>query len=387
MSEAYILGAVRSAVGKKNGGLSGTRPDEVAGLVLKALVDRTGVDPRQIEDVVMGCVTQVGEQGLNVARNAALIAGFPITVAGTTVNRLCGSSQQAVDFAAMAVMSGTHDLMIGAGIESMSRINMGSDMFYNGEPATPSSMMNERFTIVPQGISAEFMAKKWKLSRAALDEYSLGSHQKATAAQEKGYFDKEIAPLELKNADGKMVSITRDEGPRKDTNLAKLGSLKPAFQEDGVITAGSSSQISDGAAALLIGSAAKAKELGIKPRARIIAMSVAGVDPTLMLSGPIPATQKALAKAGLKMSDIDLVEINEAFASVVLAAGAELGFDWNKVNVNGGAIALGHPLGASGARLLTTLLHEMERRDVRYGLATMCIGFGQGITTIIDRHV
>ncbi len=385
MAEAYIVEAVRTAVGRRRGSLSNTRADELAAHCLSALTSRAKVDPGEIDDVVMGCVTQVGEQGMNVARIAVLNAGFPVEVPGTSVNRMCGSSQQAVHFAAQAVMSGAMDMVIGAGVESMSRINMGSDMFYNGEPALPSPMMTERFTIIPQGRSAELIAHKWGLSRQALDEFSLNSHQKALEAIDKGYFQREIVPLEVKNENGETIRFDVDEGPRRDTSLEKLASLKPAFQEDGVITAGSSSQISDGASALLIASKEKAKALGLKPRARIVAMAVAGVDPTIMLTGPIPATRKVLAKAGLKLSDIDLIEINEAFASVAMACGMELGFDFSKVNVNGGAIALGHPLGASGGRLLTTLLYEMERRDVRYGLSTMCIGFGQATATIIER--
>ena len=385
MAEAYILEAVRTAIGKKNGALSRTRADELAGHTLRALVSRAKVDPAEIEDVVMGCVTQVGEQGLNVARVAALNAGFPIEVAGTSVNRMCGSSQQAVHFAAQAVMSGAMDLVVGAGVESMSRINMGSDMFYNGEPAMPSSLMTERFTIIPQGNSAELISEKWGLTRQAIDEYALMSHTRALEAIDKGHFRREIVALELAGADGRKVTFDVDEGPRRDTSLERLRNLKPAFMENGTITAGSSSQISDGSAALLIGSREKAQQLGLKPRARIVSMAVAGVDPTRMLTGPIPATRKALAKAGLSLKDIDLIEINEAFASVVLASGIDLGWDYSKVNVNGGAIALGHPLGASGARLLTTLLHEMERRNVRYGLSTMCIGFGQATATILER--
>ena len=385
MSEAYIVEAVRTAIGKKNGTLSATRADELGGDVLAALVRRAGVDPAEVEDVIMGCVTQVGEQGLNVGRVSALNAGFPITVTGVSVNRMCGSSQQAVDFAAMAVMSGAHDLIIGAGVESMSRVTMGSDMFYQGAAVIPSDRMSERFTMVSQGVSAELIAQKWGISRSALDEFSLASHEKALAAQAKGYFDKEIVPVQVTTPQGDEVTFVTDEGPRADTSMAKLAGLRTVFKEDGVITAGSSSQISDGAAALLLASKEKCEALGVKPKARVVSMAVAGVDPTIMLTGPIPATWKALKKAGLTIADIDLIEINEAFASVAIACGAELGFDFNKVNVNGGAIALGHPLGASGARLLTTLLHELERRDLRYGLSTMCIGFGQGIATIIER--
>jgi len=385
MAEAYIIEAARSAVGRKNGTLSNTRADELAAHVLKGLASRAKIDPYDIEDVIMGCVTPVGEQGLNVARVAALNAGFPIEVTGTTVNRMCGSSQQAVHFAAQAVMSGAMDMVIGAGVEAMSRIRMGSDMFYEGEPVMPSPMMTERFSIVPQGISAELVAEKWEISRGALDEFSLMSHQRALAAIEKGHYKREILPIEVTNSEGNRVLFDTDEGPRKDTSLEKLASLRTVFKEDGVITAGSSSQISDGSAAILVANEKKVKELGLKPRARIVAMTVVGVDPTMMLAGPIPATHKVLQKAGLTMDDIDLVEINEAFGSVVLAWGLELGVNFDKVNVNGGAIALGHPLGATGAKLMTTLLHEMERREVRYGLQTMCIGFGQATATIIER--
>lgn len=385
MSEAYIVEAVRTAVGKKNGTLSHVRADELGAHMLNALVTRAKADPQDVEDVIMGCVTPLGEQGLNVARVAALNAGFPIEVCGTTINRMCGSSQQSVHFAAAAVMSGQMDLVIGSGVESMSRINMGSDMFYNGEPAVPSPMMTERFTIIPQGSSAELIVEKWGLTRAGLDEFALHSHQKALAAIDKGYFKREIAPIQVTLPDGKQVTFETDEGPRRDTSLQRLSSLRPAFSETGAITAGSSSQISDGSAGLLIANDAGLKKLGAKPRARIVAMAVAGVDPTIMLTGPIPATRKVLAKAGMRIEDINLIEINEAFAPVVMATVQELGMDMSLVNVNGGAIALGHPLGASGARLLTTLLHEMERRNVRYGLSTMCIGFGQATATIIER--
>lgn len=385
MAEAFIVEAARTAVGKKNGVLSKLRADELAAHLLKGLVARGNVDPNEVEDVIMGCVTQVGEQGLNVARVAALNAGFPIEVCGTSVNRMCGSSQQSVHFASMAVMSGQMDVTIGAGVESMSRISMGSDMFYNGEPAIPSQMMTERFTIIPQGNSAELICQKWGFTRSGLDEFALMSHQRALNAIDKGYFKKEIVPVQVTLEDGKTVTFDTDEGPRRDTSLERLSKLKPAFSEDGVITAGSSSQISDGAAGLILANEAGVRRLGLKPRARIVATAVAGVDPTIMLTGPIPATRKVLAKAGMKLSDIDLIEINEAFAPVVMATVQDLGMDMNKVNVNGGAIALGHPLGASGARLLTTLLHELERRNLRYGLSTMCIGFGQATATIIER--
>jgi acetyl-CoA acetyltransferase family protein len=375
---AYIVDAVRSpiAVGKAGGGLSGVRPDVLAGHVLKALVDRVGVDPARVDDVVLGCVTQVGEQGLNVARNAALIAGFPVDVTGASVNRMCGSSQQALNFAAMGVASGFQDLVIAGGVESMSRVPMGSDMMLNGEPAAIPPEMSWRYTIVPQGVSAELVAKRYGLGRAELDAFSLESHRRAAAAQDAGWFDREIAPV---------GAFAKDEGIRRDTSLEKLGKLKPAFQSDGVITAGSSSQISDGAAAVLVASERAVKEYGLKPRAKIVAMATAGVDPTIMLNAPVPATRKALAQAGLRIGDIDAYEMNEAFASVVVGCGRALEMDFAKLNAHGGAIALGHPLGASGARLTATLLGVLDRTGGRRGLLTMCIGFGQGITTIVER--
>ena len=384
--EAYIIDAVRTPVAKKKGALAGVRADELAAIPLRALVERNGLDPAVVEDVVMGCVTQVHEQGLNVARVAALNAGFPVDVTGTSVNRMCGSSQQALNFAAMGVASGYQDLVIAAGVESMTRVPMGSDMFLNGEMVLPGEAMRWRYTLVPQGVSAELVAKRFGLSRAELDAFSLESHRRAGAADDAGVFANEIVPVEVQGESGKVV-FSRDEGIRRDTTLARLASLKPAFQEDGVITAGSSSQISDGAAAVLLASDYAVREYGLKPRARIVSMATAGVDPTIMLTAPIGATQKALTKLNMSMSDIDLVEINEAFASVALGCGRELGFDFDRTNIYGGAIAMGHPLGASGARLLTTLLNAMEQEDVRYGLVTMCIGFGQGIATIIDREI
>jgi len=380
--EAYIIDAVRTPVGRKKGALSGLRADELAALPLAALVRRAGLDPALIDDVVMGCVTQVGEQGVNVGRVAALLAGFPVDVTGVSVNRMCGSSQQAIHFAAMGVASGYQDLVIAAGVESMSRVPMGSDMMLSGEMVLPSPEMSWRYTIIPQGLSAELVAKRYELSRAELDEFSLQSHRRAAAADDAGLFAPEILPVELPAG-----RLEHDEGIRRDTTLARLSSLKPAFKEDGVITAGSSSQISDGAAAVLLASASAVKEYGLKPRARIVSMATAGVDPTIMLTGPVPACRKALGKVDLSIRDMDLIEINEAFASVAVGCGRDLGFDFERTNVYGGAIALGHPLGASGARLMTTLLNALEQRDGRYGLLTMCIGFGQGTCTIIDREI
>ncbi len=366
MRDALILDALRTPVGRQGGALAHWRPDDLAAEVLAELVRRNGVKPADVDDVVLGCVTQVQEQGVNVARQAALAAGFPVSVPATTVNRLCASSLQAANFAAQAVMSGQNELAIGAGTESMTRVPMGSDV----GPFSPR--VTERFDLVSQGISAEFIAEKWGFSRRQLDEFSFESHQKALRAD----FKPEILPID---------GMTADEGPRKDTSVEKMGTLKPAFKEGGLITAGNSSQISDGAAALLVASPEKAKALGRTPRARFVATAAAGVDPTIMLTGPIPATEKVLRRAGLRMKDIDLFECNEAFAPVVLAWLKETGADPERVNVNGGAIALGHPLGATGARLLTTLLYEMERRDARRGLVAMCIGMGQGVATILER--
>jgi acetyl-CoA acyltransferase len=388
MSDAVIVAAARSAIGKKKGSLAATRADELLAKVLKGLVDRAKVDPKEIDDVVAGCVTQAGEQGWNIARTAALMAGFPVEVTGTSVNRQCGSSQQAFHFAAMAVMSGQMDAVIAAGVESMSRVPMGSDGMVPPSPLLPfSPMFAERFNFVPQHTSAELVAEKWGISRRQCEELSLASHQRAAAAREGGRFKAEIVPLEVKLPDGTTRVFENDEGIRPESTLEKMASLAPVVKPDGVVTAATSSQISDGAAAILVTTREKAERLGMKPRAKVVATAVAGVDPVMMLHGPIPATQKVLARAGLRKEDIGLVEINEAFASVPLAWSKELGWGLDAVNVNGGAIALGHPLGGSGARLLTTLLHEMERRDVRYGLCTMCIGFGQATATILDRRV
>jgi len=380
MNNAVIVGAARTAVGRRNGKLSTVRPDDLLADTLKALVERTKIDPAEVEDVVIGCVDQLGEQGFNIARNAALIAGFPLDVCGTTLDRMCGSGQQAANFAAMGVMSGQYDCVIAGGVENMSRVPMGSNGSGPGEgPLSPR--LQALYNIVPQGISAEMLAERWGLKREELDKFSGESHEKAGRAIAEGRFKREIAPITL--PDGSVFDT--DEGVRVPVNWEKLASLAPSFKPDGVVTAGSSSQISDGAAAVLIMSEARAKALKLTPRARIVATSLAGVDPTIMLTGPIPATQRVLKKAGLKIDQIDLFEINEAFASVVLAWERELHPDMERVNVNGGAIALGHPLGCSGAKLMNTLLHELERTKKRYGLQTMCIGFGQGIGTIIER--
>lgn len=376
LQEPVIVEAVRTPIGKNQGVFKDLRPDDLGVVVLKALVERVGISPGEVEDVVFGCVTQRGEQGGNIARIIVLEAGFPIEVAGTTVNRLCGSGQQGVNFAAQEVATGLADCVIGGGVESMSREPIGSDM---DKPLNQKLL--ERYEIVWQGESAERVADLWNISRRELDEFSVDSHLKAAKAQEEGRFDREIVPVQV---NGQL--ITKDEGVRRDTSLEKVAKLMPVFRPNGKITAASSSQISDGAAALLIMSREKAKALGLKPRAKFRAWAVAGVDPTIMLTGPIPATQKALKKAGLSLKDIDLFECNEAFASVPIAWGRELDVDWEKVNVNGGAIALGHPLGATGAILITKILYELERRDAQFGLVTMCTGFGQGIATIIERE-
>ncbi len=378
MAEAYILEAVRTPIGKRGGALASIRPDDLAAKCLNGLIDRAGIDPAEIDDVVMGCVTQVGEQGLNIGRMSVLAAGWPISVPGTTVNRMCASSLQAVNFAAQAVMAGTMDLTVGAGTESMSRVEMGSD----GGPI--SSVIEDRFDVVPQGISAELIAERYGLTREDLDRLAVQSHTNALRAQSEHRFDREIIPITV-TREGEVVTVTADEGPRPGSTLEKVRALKAAFKTDGAVTAASASQISDGAAAVLIGTKEKAEALGLQTRAKIKSIAVVGTDPTMMLLGPGPATRKALDKAGLTIDDIDVFEVNEAFASVVLAWAKDVGADMDKVNVNGGAMALGHPLGCSGARLIVTLLHEMERQDARYGLATLCIGFGLAVATIIER--
>jgi acetyl-CoA acyltransferase len=380
MANAVIVGAARTAVGKKNGKLAGVRPDDLLADTLKALVERVKIDPGEVEDVVVGCVDQVGEQGMNIARNAALIAGFPLDVCGTTLDRMCGSGQQAANFAAMGVISGQYECVIAGGVENMTRVPMGSNGAGPGEgPFSPR--LQALHNIIPQGLSAEMIAEQWGLKREELDELAARSHETAGRAIADGRFKREIVPVTL--PDGSVFDT--DEGVRVPVNREKMAALAPSFKPDGVVTAANSSQISDGAAALLIMSEARAKALGLTPRARVVATALAGVDPTIMLTGPIPATQRVLKRAGLKLDQIDLIEINEAFASVVLAWERELHPDMGRVNVNGGAIALGHPLGCSGAKLMTTLLHELERSKKRLGLQTMCIGFGQGIATVIER--
>ncbi len=387
MPTAVIVDAIRTPLGRRNGKLKDWHPVDLAAETLKALIDRTGIDPAIVDDVVMGCVMQVGEQAANVARNAVLAAGWPDTVPGTTIDRQCGSSQQAAHFAAQGVIAGAYDVVVAAGVEVMTRVPMGASMVDGkfGFPFGPK--VGARYApsggLVPQGISAELIADKWGLSRDDLDAFGVRSQQYAARATAEGRFQAEILPV--LGTDGAMMSI--DEGLR-ETTTESLAMLKPVFrteEEGGRVTAGNSSQITDGAAALLIMSEEKAAELGLTPRARFVNFSLAGSDPRMMLTAPIPATEKVLARAGLLIDDIDLVEINEAFASVVLAWEQDLHPDMTKVNVNGGAIALGHPLGASGARLMTTLLNELERTGGRYGLQTMCEGGGMANATIIER--
>jgi acetyl-CoA acyltransferase len=394
MPNAVIIDAVRTAGGKRNGKLSGWHPSDLAGEVLKALAERNNLDPALIEDVIMGCVMQVGNQGLNIGRNAVLAAGWPETVPATSVDRQCGSSQQSAHFAAQGVIAGAYDVVVAAGVEVMTTTPMGASITPGSIPFGPKVL--ERYApvggLVPQGISAELIADKWGLSREDLDGFGARSQQFAERARDEGRFDNEIIPVKEKRLDretGNIIEsdelVMADEGIRAGTTVETLANLKPAFKPDGKVTAGNSSQITDGASAALIMSETKANHLGLKPRARFHSFALAGVDPVTMLTGPIPATAKVLERSGLKMDDIDLVEINEAFASVVLAWEKELHPDMSKVNVNGGAIALGHPLGSSGTKLLATLLNELERAGGRYGLLTMCEGGGMANATIIER--
>jgi acetyl-CoA acyltransferase len=386
MREAVIVDAVRTPVGRRGGGFANLHAVDLGAAPLRALVERNGIDPLRIDDLIFGCVSQVGEQSVNVARSAWLAAGLPEEVPATTIDRQCGSSQQALHFAAQGVMAEVYDLVVAGGVEHMTRVPMGSSMAGPGVPFGRTVSARYQGRLVPQGISAELIAEKWGLTRAEQDEFSLRSHQRAAAAQDAGRFDAQLVAVEVPGADGAASGWVRaDEGVRRDTSAEKLASLKSAFRPDGMVTAGNSSQISDGAAALLVAGRDTAEALGLRPRARFTSFALAGVDPVTMLTGPIPATEKALAKAGLSMADLDVIEINEAFASVVLAWGREVDPDWSKVNPNGGAIALGHPLGASGARLMTDLLAELERRDSRYGLQVMCEGGGMANATVIER--
>ena len=379
MTSAVIVDAVRTAIGKRGGALKDVRPDDLAAHMLRGIVERNDLKPSLVDDVILGCVTQIDEQGMNIARIAALVAGFPATVPGTSVNRMCGSGQQAVNFGAQSVLAGGNDIVLAGGVESMSRVPISSD----------AGVLNEKlvakYDVVPQGIAADLVADKYEITREQMDEFSYWSHRKAVKAIDDGRFKAEIIPVPVIDEQGTKRAFDTDEHPRRNTSLEKLASLPPAFRADGRITAGNSSGINDGAAALLVTTDAKAKEMGWTPRARILATSQVGVDPVLMLEGPIPASRKVLDKTGLTIDNIDVWEINEAFASVPLATIKALDLDPARANPNGGAIALGHPLGATGARLLLTAMHELERRKKTYALSTLCIGFGQGIATIIER--
>jgi acetyl-CoA acyltransferase len=379
MRDAVIVEAVRTPVGKRNGGLSGVHPVDLSAHVLTSLVERAGLDPAQVEDVIWGCVSQVGEQTFDIARTAALAAGWPESVTGVTVDRQCGSSQQSVHFAAAGLVSGQYDVVVAGGVESMSRVPMGAAV---GEADPFGSRFAARYGgVFPnQGIGAEMIAEQWGLSRAQLDEFAVASHEKAAAAQDEGRFDAQIAPVTT--PDGTVVA--RDEGIRRGSTVETLGSLKTPFKADGVISAGNASQISDGSAALLMTTSEKAAELGLTPIARVHTAVLAGADPVIMLTAPIPATQKALQRSGLSIDQIGAFEVNEAFAPVPLAWLADIGADAKALNPNGGAIALGHPLGGSGARLMTTLVHHMRDNGIRYGLQTMCEGGGQANATVLE---
>jgi acetyl-CoA acetyltransferase family protein len=382
--EVVIVEAVRTPIGRghpEKGYYKDTHPNELLGKCYSEVIGRAGIDATEVEDVITGCVQQYGEQMFNVGRNAWLQEGLPVETPATTVDRQCGSAQQAVNFAAALIAAGVHDAAIGSGVEHMGHIPMGVGFKWVDEVGSPwPEAMLEKYNLVPQGISAEMIADKWEIPRSELDELGVRSHQLAHQATEEGRFERETVPFQV-NGD----TYVADQGIRPDTSLEKLSSLKPAFKEDGKVTAGNASQISDGAAAVLLMERSKAEALGLKPRARIMDQTTVGVDPVIMLTGPIPATKKLLERNKMQMSDIDLVEINEAFASVVAAWRRELDPDMDRVNVNGGAIALGHPLGSTGARLITTLLHEMERSDKEIGLVTMCCGGGLGTGTLIQR--
>ncbi|SEE97358.1 acetyl-CoA acyltransferase [Streptomyces sp. 3213] len=379
MREAVVVEAVRSAVGKRNGGLAGVHAADLSAVVLQALVDRTGLDPEVVDDVVWGCVGQLGDQSSNVGRYAVLAAGWPETIPGTTVNRACGSSQQALDFAAQAVMSGQQDVVVAGGVEVMSRVPLGASRA-GGMPYGPQVLARYADFSFNQGVSAELIARKWGLGRSVLDEFAALSHERAAAAQDGGAFEAQIVPV----IDDTGATVTVDEGIRRGTSNATLANLKPSFQEDGVIHAGNSSQISDGAAALLVTTPEKARELGLTPIARYRAGVVTGSDPVLMLTGPIPATEKVLRKTGVGLSEVGVFEVNEAFAPIPLAWLAETGADPALLNPLGGAIALGHPLGASGAVLMTRMLHHMRDHGIRYGLQTMCEGGGTANATVVE---
>jgi acetyl-CoA acyltransferase len=381
--DVVIVEAARSPIGRRNGVLSHVHAVELAAHAIDAVLQRTGIDPNLVDQVIFGCVSQVGEQSINIGRQAWLHNHLPVEVPATTLDFQCGSSQQAVHLAAGLIASGAADVILAGGVESMSRIPMFSNMEHHGSPYTPQIL--DDHNIINQGMSAEWIAQKWNITRAEADELGCVSHSKAHQATERGWFSAEIAPIEATDENGQPVTVRQDEGIRAGTSVEKMATLKTPFMDDGIVTAGNASQISDGSAALLVMSADKASELGLRARARIVAQAVVGVDPALMLTGPIPATKKVLNSAGLSLDDMDLVEINEAFASVVLAWEREYAPDMERVNVNGGAIALGHPLGASGSRLMVTLLHALERTGGRYGLQTMCCGGGMGTGTILER--
>jgi acetyl-CoA acetyltransferase family protein len=382
--EVVIVEAARTPIGRGHptkGWYRDVHPNELLGAAYRAVIERSRIDPELVDDVAAGCLTQVGEQSQNIARNAWLQAGLPATTPASTVDRQCGSAQQAVSFAAGLIAAGVHDVMIGAGVEHMGRIPMGSDVAHPEDFGTPyPAELMERYELIPQGLSAEMIAAQWEIPRSEQDALGLRSHQNAARATDEGRFEREIIPL---HADGELR--VSDQGIRRDTSLQQLAALRPAFKPDGTVTAGNASQISDGAAAVLLMAREKAEALGLAPRARIYDATTVGVDPVIMLTGPIPATRKLLERNGMEIDDIDLIEINEAFASVVCAWQRELHPDMDRVNVNGGAMALGHPLGSSGARLITTLLHELERSDGEIGLVTMCTAGGTGTGTLLRR--
>lgn len=382
--EVVIVEAARSPIGRRNGALSRVHAVALGAHSIQAVLQRSGIDPLEVEQVIFGCVSQVGEQAINIGRNAWLHAHLPIEVPATTIDFQCGSSQQAVHLAAGMIGSGAAEVILAGGVESMSRVPMGSN-FMNGPGFAYTDDILADHDIQNQGVSAEWMAERWKISRQEADQLGLESHQRAHYATDCGWFDAEIAPIETTGEDGQPLTLRHDEGIRPNSSLEKMATLPTPFKEGGIVSAGNASQISDGSAALLLMSREKAAALGLSPRARIVAQTLVGVDPALMLSGPIPATKKVLAQAGLSLDEIDLIEINEAFASVVLAWQREYQPDMSRVNVQGGAIALGHPLGASGARLMVTLLHALERTGGRYGLQSMCCGGGMGTGTIIER--
>ena len=398
LREAWIVDAVRTPIGRYGGALAGVRPDDLAALVLRALVDRTGVDPAAVEDVILGCANQAGEDNRNVARMALLLAGYPVEVAGLTVNRLCGSGLQAINSAAHAIAVGDGDVFVAGGVESMSRAPFvmlkPEAAFERGTRELVDSTLGWRFVnprldavypAISLGETAECVADDWHVTRERQDAFAAESQRRAVAAIEGGRFDGQLVPVPIPQRKGDPVLVARDEHPRADTTAEGLAKLRPAFRDGGTVTAGNASGINDGAAAVLVVEAERGREMGLRPMARVLATAVAGVDPRVMGIGPVPAVRKALDRAGLTVADLDVVELNEAFASQSVACMDELGLDPARVNPNGGAIALGHPLGASGARLVTMLVHELARTGGRYGLASMCIGVGQGIATVVER--